>query len=68
LREFQGAKQVVAVGDGDSRHRLLLGQGHDLLDLVRALGERIGGTDFEMYEIGDGHGALSPSILWKVRR
>src|SRR5262249_5948901 len=68
LGEFQSAEQVVAVGDGDRRHCLLLGERHDPVGLVRALSERIGGTGFEMDESGDGHAALSPSILWKVRQ
>jgi hypothetical protein len=58
LREFERAEQVVAVGDGDRRHPRLLGQRDDLVDLVRAFGERIGGTNFQMDEISDGHAPL----------
>ena len=68
LREFEGAEEIVAVRNRDSRHGLRLGERHDGVDLVRTFGERIGGTDFEMDEIGDGHPPSSPSILWKVRR
>ena len=57
------AEQIVAVGDGDRRHGVLLGERHDLVDLVRAFGERIRGADLEMDEIGDGHGPLWPPHL-----
>ena len=33
LREFQRAEQVAAVGDGDRRHGVVLGERHDLVTL-----------------------------------
>ena len=67
LGKFQRAEEVVAVGDGDRRHRLALGERDDLVDLVRPLGERVGGTNLEMDEISDGHGPSSRLGLWTVR-
>ncbi len=67
LREFQRAEEVVAIGDGNRRHRLALGERDDLVDLVRPLGERVGGTNLQMDEISDGHGPSSRRGLWTVR-
>ena len=67
LGELQGPEQVVPVRDGDGRHRLSLGQRHDGIDLVRPFRERIGGTDLEMNEIGNGHVPSSRQDLWTVR-
>src|SRR5262249_50211111 len=44
LRELQRAEEIVAIGHRYSRHRLLLGKRHDLVDLVRAFGKRVGGA------------------------
>src|SRR5207253_8156742 len=63
LREFQGAEEIVAVGYGDRGHRLVLGERHDLVELVRSFGERIGRADFQMDEIGDSHAPLLRSHL-----
>ena len=43
------------------------GQRHDGIDLVRPFRERIGGTDLEMNEIGNGHVSSSRQDLWTVR-
>jgi hypothetical protein len=51
LGELQRAEQVVAVGDRDRRHRVLLGERDDPVDLVRPLRERIGGPHLQMDEI-----------------
>ena len=53
--EFERAEQIAGVGDGDRRHGLGAAQRHDLVDLERALGQRIGGVDAEMDEIGVRH-------------
>ncbi len=55
LREFQRAEQVVGVGDRDRRHAVLPAQIGDLAGAQRALGQRIGGVDAEVDEIGVAH-------------
>jgi hypothetical protein len=49
---------LAAYWENSSAHGVLLGERHDLVDLVRAFGERIGGTDFQMDEISEGHPPL----------
>ena len=61
-RELQRAEQVAGVGDGDSRHVLLLAKLDQLLDLDRPFGERIGGVDAQVDEIGNRHGGLDSGI------
>ena len=56
-RELEGAEEIAGVGHGDRRHGLRLAERDQLLQLDRALGERIGGVDAEMDEIGVRHAA-----------
>ena len=60
--ELQGAEEVVAVRHGDGRHVVALAELDQLLDLDRALGERIGAVDVEMDEVGVRHGAIVPRL------
>src|SRR3954453_11663366 len=61
-REYQRAEQVAGIGDGDRRHILLLAELDQLLDLDRSFGERIGGVDAQVDEIGNRHGVLNSAI------
>ena len=65
-REFEGAEEVAAVGDGHGRHGPALTGGDQILELDRPFGERIGGMNAEVDEIGVWHGPVysmaSPSL------
>ena len=63
LGKLQRTKQVSVIGHGDGRHCRFLGEGNDLVDLVRSFRERIGGSDFQMNEICNGHAPLSRAAV-----
>ena len=50
LREFEGAEQIVGVGDRQSRHCVGLGELGQRLDCERALAQRIGAVHVQMHE------------------
>ena len=54
--KLQRPEHVVGVGQRQSRLAVRLGQFRELLDLDRALQQRIGGMDVEMDKSGIGHG------------
>ena len=55
LAEFQRTEQVGGIGDRHRRHPVVPRQSGDLVDLDRALAERIGGVDAQMDEVGVSH-------------
>ena len=55
-REFQGAEHIGAVGDGHGRHARGRALRDQILDLNRPLGQRVGGVNAQMNEIGVRHG------------
>ncbi len=59
--EFQRAEHVVGVGQRQRRLAVRLGEFAELLDLDRALQQRIGRMNVEMNESGTGHGCSSAS-------
>jgi hypothetical protein len=65
-RELEGAEEIAGVGHGDGRHGLRLAERDQLLQLDRALRERIGGVDAEMDEIGMRHGRRIPQSRPRV--
>ena len=56
LGEFERAEQIVGVGDRHRRHAVRFAERRDVRDLERPFGQRIGGMNPEMDEVGVGHG------------
>ena len=59
--ELHGAEQIAGVRHRHGRHLLAARQLHQLLGLDRAFGQRIGGMDAQVDEIGEGH-----RMLWSL--
>jgi hypothetical protein len=67
-RELERAEQIVGVGDRDRRHAVQLAELDQFLDPDRALGQRVGGVDPKMDEIGMRHGMTIPWHVLKCTR
>ena len=50
LREFEGAEEIVGVGDGQRRHVVGLGELRQRLDRQRPLAQREGAVHVQMHE------------------
>ena len=61
--ELQRAEEVVGIGHRDGGHGLADAKLHEIRDLDRPFGQRIGRMDPEMDEIGVGHGSAGKEKL-----
>ena len=60
--ELNCAKEIAMVGHGDSWHALLLGDGHQLLDIAGAIQQRVIGMAVKVNERTFGHERFSFSL------